>query len=409
MLKKSFSRRIEKTIQQKMYLVFPNFNIYSTPLLILVLQGFVFAFLLLKRYFSKQHISDLFLSLLLIITGYHTTTYIIGFMGWYDTYQNTKINYWLINFLTAIGPLIYFYVKSLTQPYFKFRKIDYLHFLPALIYFVYRVIVFIYDAQQPGFDDVQNGRFENSMTSNYIGQFVSVFVEVSIVTYTILAIRIYWKYRKNIVEYFSNTYQVELNFIRNFLILFVGLYLIEFILDITEYSFFETYWKQRWWGRLADVLTMFYVGMMSYFSDLSKLYNLQPAELETTNPIISNDKITKNNSEIDELKKRVSDFMEKEQPYLNPEITLPDLAKALNISTNQLSQTINAGFNKNFNEFINEYRVEMVKTKLKDGSLAHLSLLGIAMECGFNSKATFNRVFKKVTNISPSEFAKRLK
>ena len=392
-----------------MYLVFPNFNIFSTPLLILVLQGFIFALLLLKRYFSKQHISDLFLSLLLIITGYHTTTYIIGFMDWYDTYQNTKVNYWLINFLPAVGPLIYFYVKSLTQPYFKFRKIDYLHFLPALVYFIYRVIVFIYDAQQPGFEDVQNGRFLSSTASNYIGFFFTVFNELSLVTYTILAIRVFLKHRKNIVEYFSNIYQVELNFIRNFLILFTGLYLIDFILNITDFSFFENQWQQRWWGRLAGVMTMFYVGMMSYFSDLSKLYDLQPPELETTNPNISIDKNANNNSEIDELKKRVSDFMEKEQPYLNPEITLPELAKALNISTNQLSQTINSGFNKNFNEFINEYRVEMVKTKLKDGSLAHLSLLGIAMECGFNSKATFNRVFKKITNVSPSEFAKNLK
>ena len=392
-----------------MFLVFPNFNIYSTPLLILVLQGFIFAFLLLKRYFSKQHISDLFLSLLLIITGYHTTTYIIGFMGWYDTYQNTKINYWLINFLPAIGPLIYFYVKSLTQPYFKFRKIDYLHFLPALIYFVYRVGVFTYDAQQPGFSDVQNGRFDSSMTANYIGQFISIFNEVSIFTYTALAVRSYLKYRKSIVEYFSNTYQIELNFIRNFLILFIGLYFIEVVLDITEYSFFETYWKQRWWGKFAGVLIMFYVGMMSYFSDLSKLYNLQPIVSDVSIPPTTDNKTSTSNPEINQLKKQVADFMENEKPYLNPEITLPELAKALKLSTNQLSQIINSGFDKNFNEFINEYRVEMVKTKLKDGSLKHLSLLGIAMECGFNSKATFNRVFKKITNVSPSEFAKRLK
>ena len=392
-----------------MYLVFPSFNLFSTPLLILVLQGFIFAFLLLKRYFSKQHISDLFLSLLLIITGYHTTTYIIGFMDWYDTYQNTKVNYWLINFLPAVGPLIYFYVKSLTQTYFKFRKIDYLHFLPALIYFVYRVIVFIYDAQQPGFDDVQNGRFHNGTVAYYIEGFCTLFNEISVVTYTILAIRSYLKHRKSIVEYFSNTYQVELNFIRNFLILFAGLYVIDFILSLTEYSFFVNEWQQRWWGRLAGVMTMFYVGMMSYFSDLSKLYNLQTPEAEENNAPILTNKIVPDDSEITRLKKQVAVFMEKEQPYLNPELTLPELAKSLNLSTNQLSQIINSGFNKNFNEFINEYRVEMVKTKLKDGSLAHLSLLGIAMDCGFNSKATFNRVFKKITNVSPSEFAKRLK
>ena len=137
-------------------------------------------------------------------------------MGWYDTYQNTKINYWLINFLLAIGPLIYFYIKSLTQPHFKFRKIDYVHFLPALIYFIYRIGVFIYDAQQPGFSDTQYGRYASSMIANYIGQFISLLIELSVFVYIILAIRSYWIYRKSIVEYFSNTYQIELNFIRNF-------------------------------------------------------------------------------------------------------------------------------------------------------------------------------------------------
>lgn len=305
--------------------------------------------------------------------------------------------------------MIYFYVKSLTQPNFKFRKIDYLHFLPALIYFTYRVIVFIYDAQQSGFSDVQNGRFDSSMTANHISNFISIFNELSILVYTVLAIWNYLKHRKNIVEYFSNTYQIELNFIRNFLILFIGLYLIEFVLDITDYSFFENYWKQRWWGKFAGVLIMFYVGMMSYFSDLSKLYNLQTPESPIIDTDLSKKEKSNPNSEIDQFKKRLADFMEKEKPYLNPEITLPELAKELNLSSNQLSQIINSGFNKNFNEFINEYRVEMVKTKLKDGSSEHLSLLGIAMDCGFNSKATFNRVFKKITNVSPSEFAKQIK
>ena len=63
-------------------------------------------------------------------------------------------------------------------------------------------------------------------------------------------------------------------------------------------------------------------------------------------------------------------------------------------------------FGKNFNDFVNAYRVEAFKAMLKENKHEQLSLLGIAQECGFNSKATFNRVFKKLTNTSPTEYLK---
>lgn len=72
--------------------MFPQFNIYSMTLLILVLQGGAFALLLFVRYLRGKKLSDLFLSLVLFVTGFRTTSFIIGFMGWYDSYRNTKIN-----------------------------------------------------------------------------------------------------------------------------------------------------------------------------------------------------------------------------------------------------------------------------------------------------------------------------
>lgn len=332
-------------------------------------------------------------------------------MDWYDTYQNTKINYWLIDFLFAIGPLIYFYIKCLTQPYFRFRKIDWLHFAPAILFFVYKVFIFIYDSQQPGFEDVQNGWFLTNIHYQYVSNIIGPLKDISFIVYSFFAVKTYWHHRKYIVEYFSNTYNVELNWLRNFLVIFIGLYIFHQIVYLFDYSFFDNFWKQRWWGNLANALAMLYVGMMSYFSDLTKLQNLQPLETSTSseNPPLKNIEERSESSEFENQKRKISSYMETHQPFLNPEITLPELAKELKLSSNLLSQIINSGFDKNFNEFINEFRVEMVKTKLQDESLQHLSLLGIALECGFNSKATFNRVFKKLTNQSPSQFQKSIK
>jgi AraC-like DNA-binding protein len=69
-----------------------------------------------------------------------------------------------------------------------------------------------------------------------------------------------------------------------------------------------------------------------------------------------------------------------------------------------LSAAINQAYGKNFNDFVNTYRVEAVKKMLNDESVQHLSLLGIAYECGFNSKSTFNRAFKKATGVAPSAY-----
>lgn len=92
--------------------------------------------------------------------------------------------------------------------------------------------------------------------------------------------------------------------------------------------------------------------------------------------------------------------------YQDPKLTLKELATQMQLTINDLSQTINVGLNKSFNDFINELRVEEVKRKMKDPKYAHLSQLGIALESGFNSKATFNRAFKKFTGMNPTEYLK---
>jgi AraC-like DNA-binding protein len=104
------------------------------------------------------------------------------------------------------------------------------------------------------------------------------------------------------------------------------------------------------------------------------------------------------------FKNQLLDLMQSMSPYLDPELTLPDLAEKIGLPAPQVSQIINQQLGKNFNDFVNSYRVEAVKSMLAEGRQAQLSLLGIAYECGFNSKATFNRAFKKHTGFAPGEW-----
>ncbi|GAB3867346.1 hypothetical protein GCM10028824_09560 [Hymenobacter segetis] len=99
-------------------------------------------------------------------------------------------------------------------------------------------------------------------------------------------------------------------------------------------------------------------------------------------------------------------LMAEDQPWLEPELTLAELAHRLRTNTSLLSHVINTGCGQNFNDFVNRYRVAEAERKLQDPRLAHYSLVGIALESGFNSKSTFNRVFKKLTGRTPGEIAR---
>src|SRR5690606_38677089 len=89
-------------------------------------------------------------------------------------------------------------------------------------------------------------------------------------------------------------------------------------------------------------------------------------------------------------------YMSEKKPYLNPDLTLPQLAGELNIPSHYLSEVINKNIGQNFFDFINRYRMEEVKTKIINPGYQKYSVLGIAFEAGFNSKSAFNRVFKNI-------------
>jgi len=93
-----------------------------------------------------------------------------------------------------------------------------------------------------------------------------------------------------------------------------------------------------------------------------------------------------------------------QQLYLQTDLTLKETARQLKTNASILSKVINTGFAQNFNDFVNSFRVEAVKEKMKSPDAQHLTLTAIAYECGFNSKATFNRSFKKFTGMSPRDF-----
>lgn len=104
---------------------------------------------------------------------------------------------------------------------------------------------------------------------------------------------------------------------------------------------------------------------------------------------------------------RVVAAFEQEHVFRNPDLTLDSLAQQLSLTPNALSQLLNAGLGQSFYELVNGYRLEEVKRRLLTPDARRLTVLALALEAGFNSKTTFNRVFKEKTGLTPKEYQKK--
>jgi len=109
-----------------------------------------------------------------------------------------------------------------------------------------------------------------------------------------------------------------------------------------------------------------------------------------------------------EIRYRLTGLMEREQPYLDPEITLAGLSHLMQMKSELLSEVLNGSLNQNFFDFINRYRIEDFKIRCLNKENRHLSIMGVAYECGFNSKAAFYRAFNKFEGISPTAYISKV-
>ena len=112
------------------------------------------------------------------------------------------------------------------------------------------------------------------------------------------------------------------------------------------------------------------------------------------------------NQKIENLKKELLTYFEEEESYLNPQLSLNFVADILDLNTNKMSYLINQAFNTNFNDFVNSYRLNHFKSIALNPKNAHLTILGLAYDSGFNSKSVFNTYFKKTEGITPSQWVK---
>ena len=375
-------------------------------------QLLVFSGLVLRHGWQARIRSSLWLSLLLLLIALYISPFMLGYAGWYANAGYRDVLFYLpLQQVLIIGPLFLYYFKSLILPHERFSSRDWLHLLPGALNLIYSLIVFVGDIFI--FDEVF---FYADGQDKDLDPWYQVAGFLSMITYFILTLKVYQDYRKRIFDTLSYAEEVTYNWVRVLIILFLALLILRGLFFIINPEWGE--FGRKFWYYLAIAIIGYYLSIQGYRQSLL-LWNPQippinpdpgpvadpenPGDDPADPPLTAEDE-----AGYGMLAEEITDKMKQEAWYKNPALTLNDLATELNTNTRTISQAINKGTGLNFNDFCNQFRVEAVVRELEKQVHESHTLLGIAFSCGFNSKSTFNRAFKKFKGTSPKDYLEQV-
>ena len=292
------------------------------------------------------------------------------------------------------GPLLWFYTRALTNINFSFKGKDYLHFGPFVIFLLLII--------SPLFTGV------DILISKHVGYPLIKLIITPFYLFSVLLIL--QNYRQQLKNAYSYTMKINLYWLSWITLGAVILWVIATLgfcfntFSGSPKTLLYDYYVLSFLGvflfalafvafRRTDIFTQSMEDLSPKKIDFESLEPPKEVKIEEHNPI-----------ELERLQK----VMMEEKPYLDPLLSINKLAEVAKIPQYKISKMLNNSLNQNFYDFVNGYRIEEIKTRLKNGEAESFSILGIAMDSGFNSKASFNRVFKKMTGETPSTYLKSL-
>nr|WP_288934690.1 helix-turn-helix domain-containing protein [uncultured Allomuricauda sp.] len=354
----------------------------------------LFFFILLLNKKNKS-LPDTILAFWMLVIGIHLASTYIYSEGYWDVYPH------LIGITAPLpllyGPLLYIYVVYSLKENYQIDKRDYWHFFPIVIAYLYMFrFYFFYTAEEKRL--VDKGELDDFGT---FGTILVLAVIVSAITYAAFSYRLLKRHQKLIQDNFSNIEKINLNWLRSFIwgvaLIFLTVAIVIVSRDVVGIDFPFNPDFIFYSMIVFSILCLGYFGIrhQNIFTD-NKVFEIKN-QLKATykNSGLKDDIATTKHNALMKL-------MVEQKPYLEPNLTLSVMADKLDLPLHHLSQIINQFEGQNFNDFINKYRVEeFIDRASKDN---RFSFLAIALESGFNSKSTFNAVFKKHKGETPSKY-----
>lgn len=302
----------------------------------------------------------------------------------------------------TLGPFIFQYIKTIYS-----SKIDFKKFLQSLLPFLIAFIVYSIPQYVWGLS------LENKTA---VFKFISLLIPflgiLHLAYYLFQSRRLLKRFRVLVKNNYANMSTLDLKWLS----IWVWGFIIFLIIDMISGLLLVIYPIHSalvYMNLFYLVLLIWYIG---YFGvNQVQVFLIEEVHLKSVKEKTSQEKIIKpvtyfncESSEFLELKSRLEILFKEQELFKRQDLSLRGTADILDISDKKLSYLFNICLSSNFYEYVNSYRVDYFRKKMEEGAFEKLTLLAIAFDSGFNSKATFNRVFKQNVGITPKEFKKQL-
>ncbi len=371
-----------------------TFNVYSLLISIAFIIALTFGFLLLfSRHQNKK--ADRFLAGLMFVVALWNASILVLDLS---IYRYAAGIIWIpLEFTLALGPCFYFYTRFMTESGIGPKLSVWPHFIPV----VFQVLLFLFEVFQ-GLP-LGLGYFETSVFAIF-DPIVNVLAILSLLIYGYLARKRIKKYHQWVANNYSHFHRYHLDWLfrlSTIILLLLSIWLGYFLMDFMLFDYQLSFRAYYPFHLILAVITIW----------LSAEAFIKP-DVDYSDQNISSES-TKKPTKVTDKELREKAFWLNQQIatnlfYLDPELSLKSLADALEIHPHVVSRIINEGLEQTFSTCINGHRVEAVIKKLKNNLEGKTTYLAIAFECGFNSKTTFNRVFKKHTGQTPLQYSNGL-
>jgi AraC-like DNA-binding protein len=305
-------------------------------------------------------------------------------------------------FVFLFGPVLYLYTQSIIYRDFKLNWKDLWHAAPFLVLTVFYQVY--YHMQSAEYQlQIQKSILERSLPVSFY--FFAFLIYAHVATYILLSFRHLGYYRHRIRDSFSSLEKINLGWLSFMLSAFAFLLLISFV-----YTFVPVVGLREWFDPLfiSAFIFIFFFAIAIVWQGLRQpqIFSGIEQPAEKAEPKYAGSIGDDERRNLLEISRRL---MEEEKIFLDPELTLDKMAAKTPFSQKRLSQLINDSYGQNFFDFVNSFRIREAEKLLRQTAQSRQTILEVMYACGFNSKSSFNTIFRQKTGMTPSDYRKQHK